>query len=144
MIDDIRALHVKHNILIRDRPVHLTREKLAERANFMMEELREFAESAGVLFMPDLYGTSFMVSSDPDQDLELQAEALVKLVYIALVTAVQMGLPWCELWDDVHSSKMQLPDGEPPRTAEILTAFGYVRTEWVGDDGRVVDAWCVS
>ncbi len=144
MINDVRALHVKHNLPIRDRPVHLTRERLAERANFLMEELREFAESAGLLFMPDLYSPSFIVSSGADQDLELQANALVELVYVAIVTAVQMGLPWRELWDDVHGSTMQLPRGELPRTAEILAAFGYIRTEWAGADGRVVDAWCVS
>src|ERR1700743_1955821 len=47
---DVRAFSVKFKQLNATTPRHLTRRKLAERANFMFEELIEFAEASGLRF----------------------------------------------------------------------------------------------
>lgn len=41
-----------------------------------------------------------------EQDLAQIADALVDLVYVAKGTAQLAGLPWQELWDDVHGANM--------------------------------------
>lgn len=105
------------------KPRHLTERKLRERHNFMAEELNEFRDAALV------------------QDLEGLADALVDLVYVAKGTANLMGLPWEELWADVHRANMEKvrgigsrgnlvdcikpPGWNPPNTKAILEAAGY-------------------
>ena len=74
-------------------------------------------------------------------DLPDAADALVDLVVFAMGTAVQRGLPWQALWDDVHRANMakvrgigrrghavdlvKPPGWVGPRTAEILRAQGW-------------------
>lgn len=123
MVGDVRAFQRKFGQLLNDQPRHLTHRKLRERVECMSEELDEFTDCA------------------LHQDLEGMADALVDLVYFALGTANMMGLPWRELWDDVHRANMakergvthrghkvdcRKPEGwVPPRTHEILKAAGY-------------------
>lgn len=158
MIEDVRAFHRKFGLLNPNVPVHLTRKKLAERANFMLEELKEFADAAGLTFDPDC--AEFVPRIlDRDQNLPLQADALVDLVYVALGTAVQMDLPWRELWDDVQRANMQKVRGEsdrayidvikpsgwvPPKTDDILARAGYDRAGWVDENDVVIDEVCVG
>lgn len=150
--DDVRAFHERFGLLHPVTPGHLTGRKLAERANFMLEELMEFAKAAGlttnVLYFADVicgrHRFEFVPMDDGDQNLDGQADALVDLVYVALGTAVQMGLPWTKLWDDVHRANMtkvrgasdrahvdvvKPPGWQPPRTAEILDEAGYQRSD---------------
>lgn len=56
------------------------------RIQMMLEELREFTQA---------------------DTLEEQADSLVDLVYFALGTAVMMGLPWDQLFDEVHRANME-------------------------------------
>lgn len=44
-------------------------------------------------------------------DLVETADALVDLSYVTLGTAVQLGLPWAQLWREVHSSNMRKRPG---------------------------------
>lgn len=163
-LEDVRAFHRRFGQLDSARPTHLTRRKLAERANFMLEELREFADGAGLapLFTLDDEGYRFVVNRvKADQDLALQADALVDLVYVALGTAAMMGLPWQALWDDVQRANMakekgpthrnmgfgsdicKPPGWEPPRTEEILSAAGYERVDFCSGD-NVDDEYCLD
>lgn len=150
--DDVREFHVKFGHLTNDSPVHLTKRKLLERIKFLQEELDEFTEAAGyerrsrVDNDNEFIDTYFEklnldLGTEVDQDLPLQADALVDMVYVALGTAVMLGLPWQELWDDVQRANMSKtrgvgkrgnlvdcikPDGwEPPKTLKILLANGY-------------------
>lgn len=118
------------------RPVHLTKRKLRERLECMQEELQEFEE--GLV----------------RQDMEEMADALVDLVYFAKGTAMMMGLPWEELWDDVHAANMEKVPGVgkrghqvdcikplgwiPPQTRAILLDHGYRREEFTN---RTHDIW---
>lgn len=102
---------------------HLTERKLRERVELLQEELNEF--DAACL----------------NQDMAEQADALVDLVYVALGTANMLGLPWEELWADVHRANMSKQRGigkrghkvdviKPPgwvgpKTMAILLQHGY-------------------
>lgn len=121
-------------------PCHLTQRKLAERITCMQEELDEFRD--GVIL----------------QDLAAQADALIDLVYFAKGTAIMLGLPWEELWDDVHSANMEkIPgvgkrghrvdlvkpaDWVPPMTLLILQDRGYDRRIFTNNHDQVLEGLC--
>ncbi len=123
MFQDVKAFHLKYGLLASDVPRMLTQRKAGERIEFMAEELREYAQA--VL----------------DNDIEKAADALVDLVYVALGTAVMMGLPWAQLWAEVQRANMQKvrgithrghkvdvmkpPGWIPPNHQPILAASGY-------------------
>lgn len=135
---DVKEFATKFNQLVSNKPTHLTLRKLAERIDFMAEELDEFEAACQT------------------QDLAEQADALVDLVYVALGTAVMLGLPWDDLWDDVHRANMEKiagvgkrghlvdcikPDGwVGPKTNEILVAAGYDKSVDGLEDMRIDDA----
>jgi len=117
-----------------DGPIHLTTAKLIERLNFMREELNELEDAVDT------------------QNLADQADALIDLVYFAKGTAVQLGLPWEELWADVHRANMakrpaatarsphdaiKPPGWHGPRTLAILEAYGYDRTRFTDQFGLI-------
>lgn len=141
MIEDVRQFHVKFDLIASLFPVHLTQAKLKERIDFMQEELDEFKVAA------------------KSQDLAEQADALVDLVYVAMGTAVMLGLPWDELWAEVQRANMdkvrgmtkrghavdvtKLPGWIPPQINDILYAHYYDPEDW-GHQGRVWDEYCVD
>jgi predicted HAD superfamily Cof-like phosphohydrolase len=122
-LEDVREFHQKFSLLNFDTPGHLTNRKLTERIECMQEELDEFTEACD------------------NQDLAAQADALIDLVYFAKGTAVMLGLPWPELWDDVQRANMAKVRGVgkrghkvdcvkpagwvPPQTIDILADAGY-------------------
>lgn len=122
-IEKIVKFNKKFGFMVHDTPTMLTRRKLIERANFMQEELNEF------------------IAAVQENDLTGVADALVDLVYVAKGTAVQLGLPWQELFNEVHRSNMAKergvgkrgnlvdlikPEGwEQPGLYEILLHHGY-------------------
>lgn len=133
------------------RPRHMTKRKLMERARFLQEELDEFIKGCGCVAGP---GDNRFEEDETLQDLAAQADALVDLVYVAKGTANLLGLPWPELWADVHRANMAKvpgkkvragvecmrdalkPEGwDPPHTDDILASVGYeegapLRPEW--------------
>lgn len=141
---DVRDFHQKFELLCFDQPGHLSAAKLMERIEFMREELNEFVEGCGLDLDPGQDG-GFTVSGD-QQDLAKQADALVDLVYVALGTAVMLGIPWDWLWDDVQRANMQKvrgvtkrghavdvtkpPGWQGPQPDRILELAGYKREDW--------------
>jgi len=121
--EDVKACHLKFNMLVGEEPSFLTDRKMKERIDFLKEELEELELSVR------------------DRDLGGQADALVDLVYVALGTAVMMGLPWQALWDEVQRANMSKvrgvgkrgmavdlikPEGwNPPDHETILNRAGY-------------------
>lgn len=119
-LEDVRRFQEKFRQLSFYHPGFLTRRKLEERARFLQEELNELLDAT---------------------TLEDQADALVDLVYVAKGTAVMMGLPWPELWDDVQRANMakvrgathrgnlvdvkKPPGWQPPNGAAILYQAGW-------------------
>lgn len=122
--EDVRDFQEKFGQLLSTDPRHLTQRKLMERWEFLNEELEEFRLAVDT------------------QDLAGQADALVDLVYVALGTANMLGLPWQDLWEDVHRANMakergvgkrghlvdciKPPGWKGPRTEDILREHGYV------------------
>ena len=85
---DVLAFHDKFGISGPEIPRLLSDEKFFFRDKFMAEELEEFH------------------TSHQHGDLAGAADALVDLVYVAMGTAVLMGLPWQPLWDAVQAANM--------------------------------------
>lgn len=148
---DVRDFHQKFGLLCFDKPARLTKRKLLERIEFMLEELKEFAEASGheVGVFQD---QAEALPGDGPQDLAGQADALVDLVYVALGTAVMLGLPWDWLWDDVQRANMakvrgmtkrghavdvtKPPGWQGPQTQRILDLAGYRHDTEERDDAQ--------
>lgn len=166
---DVYDFHRKFGLMAAVRPRHLTRHKLKERVEFLLEELQEFTEACGLdaEVMLDENGDRHTIINEvnDDQDLAQQADALVDLVYVALGTAVMLGLPWDVLWADVqranitkergvthrgHAIDVRKPAGwVGPRTEEILAAAGYDRDRFVATNraaagGAVCEDLCAD
>jgi predicted HAD superfamily Cof-like phosphohydrolase len=148
---DVEKFHNKFGIMSAELPRHITHRKLKERLEFLFEELFEFASGCG--FVVSVNGNPIGMKGSEhitpiefmemdQQDMPEMADALIDLVYVAKGTAVMMGLPWKELWDDVQRANMAKvrgvgkrghavdcvkPEGwEPPQTLKILEGWGYV------------------
>lgn len=122
-VADVRAFMVKFGILVADTPGLTEPVLLEDRFDLMQEELTEFKNAMRALDLPKM------------------ADALVDLVYVTLGTAVQLGLPWQALWDDVQRANMtkvpgmthrgqahdvtKPPGWAGPRTDEILREAGW-------------------
>ena len=94
---DVKKFHEKFGLLVGRKPQRLTIRKMKERIEFLQEELDELKSA---------------VESD---NFPEQADALVDIVYVALGTAVMMGLPWKSLWDDVQRANMEKVRGVTKR-----------------------------
>jgi predicted HAD superfamily Cof-like phosphohydrolase len=89
---------------------------VVERIKFMEEELYEFEDATRMA------------------DMVKAADALADLVYVALGTAHQMGLPFDEIWASVHKANMQKMRGIGKRGM----VFDAVKPpEWVGPETEI-------
>lgn len=134
---DVKKFHEKFGLLVGRKPQRLTARKMKERIEFLQEELDELKSA---------------VESD---NFPEQADALVDIVYVALGTAVMMGLPWKELWDDVQRANMAKVRGItkrghavdcakpygwiPPMTTFILEDQGFDSDRTPVDDPCMMD-----
>lgn len=135
--DDVQDFHRQLELWpVVHSPAHVDPIVLQQRIAFLQEELDEFREAVEA------------------NDLAKQADALIDLVYVAKGTALMAGLPWAELWTDVHSANMQKKRGptkrghamdaykpagwQPPITEQLLLEAGYNREQWFSDDGRLL------
>lgn len=96
-LENVREFHNKFMVPMAETPHILDRDAQTFRRNFLKEELREFDEGYAV------------------KDISMMGDALVDLVYIAVGTALMMGLPWAEMWANVQERNMAKelakPDG---------------------------------
>lgn len=92
--EDVKVFHETFNAPVGDNPHMLERERSLARADWMREEVDEFLEAENV------YG---------------QADAMIDLIYFALGTMVEMGIPPQELFEIVQAANMEKlwPDGKP-------------------------------
>lgn len=120
MLNDVHSFHRKFSVPMATQPSLLDESTLAFRTKFLYEELVEFESSAQAA------------------DLDGMADALVDLVYVALGTALIMGLPWDQLWDRVQAANMAKrlakPDGSDSKRGSPLDV---VKPEgWTAPDHR--------
>ena len=141
-LEDVRAFQKKFDILNNSVPTMVTKRKLLERIECMQEELDEFRKAV------------------EEQDFPEQADALIDIVYFAKGTAVMMGLPWTELWNDVQRANMEKvrgvgkrghavdlvkPEGwKKPDGEAILKAAGWRKSEYTDEVGRVDEDLCAD
>ena len=96
--ESVREFHERFGVPVAETPTELAETEFKYRFNFLDEELVELHEA-------------WM-----NGDLVKQADALIDLVYVALGTALMMGLPWEDLFAIVHRANMQkrrVAVGEP-------------------------------
>ena len=105
-MEDVRAFYEKFNQPMAKSPTNvlITPDRVYERAAFMQEELDEFKRGA------------------VQADLAEMADALIDLVYVVKGTAIEMGLPWEELWMDVQRANMAKVIGQTKRGIKIDVA----------------------
>jgi len=144
-IYDVHHFHQRFGQLAPDEITHLTQRKLAERANFHLEEaVVEFRKAAA------------------SQDMALMADALVDAVYVLKGTAVMLGLTgiWRHLWNDVHEANMRKVPGTThrgnkvdvmkppgwvgPQTGAVLCMAGYDKAQFCNLLGEVDETKCLD
>ena len=102
MLDDVADFHLEVlQLTATESPTLLSQEFCMERFRFMSEEIEEFVD-AGI--KGDMVGV---------------ADALADVIYVALGTAYQMGLPFQAIWDHVHRANMRKVRGEAKRGNSI-------------------------
>lgn len=99
-----------------DLPTLVDEEFVLARVNFLSEELDEFVEAATA---GDIVGA---------------ADALTDIVYVAMGTALTMGIPLDKVWDVVHAANMKKVKG----TTKRGIANDAVKPEgWVGPERAI-------
>ena len=90
----VRDFHKKFGHPVSDTPCLLQKERVEKRYKWMLEELNEFLDAP---------------------DMAEQADAMIDLIYFALGTMVEMGIPPEQLFEIVQQANMAKlwPDGKP-------------------------------
>lgn len=115
--EDVKAFFDRFGVPYAVRPTLLDDNTMDFRLARLEEEVREF------------------IDSHMGGDLEGCADALVDLVYIALGTALCMGLPWQALWDEVQRANMEKVRAEHPAQSKHGTTLDVVKPEgWRAPD----------
>lgn len=117
MFRDVGEFH-EHvlNVYPTKIPALMSLEFCVERSRFLAEELDEFATAVGEA---NIVGVS---------------DALADLIYIALGTAYQMGLPFDDIWKAVHSANMRKERGITKRGNKI---DAIKPAGWVGPEAEI-------
>ena len=124
--DDVMAFHEKFvPDTIPDSPRMLPAELAEFRMKFMSEELLEFAVAQG------------------RYDLPAAADALIDLVYVAMGTAIMMGLPWDHIWDAVHDANMRKLRTESPGASKRGSRYDVIKPAgWTPPNvAKIIDAY---
>lgn len=119
--DEVWFFHDKFDLPRPETPQLLDDDTFFYRDEFLREELNEFHEA------------------HQHGDLAGAADALVDLVYVALGTAVMMGLPWAELWDEVQRANMAKVRARDVSESKRDSPLDVVKPEgWVPPDIKAV------
>lgn len=157
--DDVSQLHSNFDFLVSSRPNKLTNDKMRERLELIAEEFLELVQASGfdLHIVLDPWGSiekiEIKTSCEFIPSFVDQSDALIDITYVVMGTAVSMGLPWQELWDDVHRANLSKKVGvtkrghkkdlvKPdnwigPKTEEILLNNGYDPNQEGIDDYEV-------
>lgn len=110
-IDDVKEFHKKFEIPMAERPSVMHPTMARFRVNFMQEELDEFVEA---------YDKG---------DVAVMVDSLIDLVYVALGTALIMGVSegqWQRCWDIVQLANMAKVRGVSGRSSyDVVKPEGW-------------------
>jgi predicted HAD superfamily Cof-like phosphohydrolase len=123
LMQDVMDFHKKFDVPIHPYPKVLDQAMFEYRYTFLKEELDEFADA------------------HYEGDLQQCADALVDIVYVALGTAIIMGLPFDELWDPVQRANMAKRRAATATESKRGSSFDVIKPDgWVGptDEQKLV------
>jgi len=110
---DVGDFHRKFGLPVAEdtAPNTLTDDMLAFRGKFLVEELVEFFEAAGLRRLANSirHDTEVLLRPqfrDGTPDLEKMADAIGDLIYVALGTAHKMGVPFEAIWAEIQRANM--------------------------------------
>lgn len=119
MFKDVQDFHFKFGIHLNEKPAMLTMTESVFRTVRMQEELGEYIKAV------------------TEQDLVKASDALADLIYFALGTAAQMGLPFEDIWDAVHTANMDKRKAHG-NEGKYKDGKDVVKPpNWVGPEGRI-------
>jgi predicted HAD superfamily Cof-like phosphohydrolase len=92
--EDVKEFHVRFNHPNSDIPAMIEQDRAKKRYNWMLEEIDEFLEA---------------------EDIYMQADAMIDLIYFALGSLVEMGIKPDKLFGIVQKANMSKlwTDGKP-------------------------------
>lgn len=115
--DLVKDMHVHFKIPMEATPGFLDEDTMEFRLNFLKEELKE---------INDAWEAS---------DLEEIADGLIDLIIVALGTAAMMGLPFNEMFMEVHEANMRKVRVEHAGESKRGHGFDLKKTvDWKGPD----------
>ena len=116
--DMVREFHSCFNHPIAETPKMLEENRVINRGKWMQEELDEFYES---------------------ENMYEQADAIIDLIYFAIGTLVEMGMPPDELFSIVHEANMAKlwEDGKPHYNADGKTIKPKT---WIDPEPKFIQA----
>jgi predicted HAD superfamily Cof-like phosphohydrolase len=138
--DDIIKFHVKFELHYDGKPRELEPDLALFRTGFMIEELAEYARSAGfrniAQTLEELHehikqGSHWLVKRHETTDLETQFDSLIDLTYVALGTSHMHGFNFDEGWRRVHEANMakvrveNLADSKRGSTFDVIKPRGW-------------------
>ena len=114
---EVYAFMEKFRVPMAIEPSFLDSKAFAFRANFMGEELNEFCQAHA---KKDMHGC---------------ADALVDLAYVLHGTALMMGIPWCQIWNEVQRANMAKMRAVSKTQSKRKSSLDVVKPEgWRGPD----------
>jgi predicted HAD superfamily Cof-like phosphohydrolase len=128
--DKVRAFHVAMGQPTADRPQMLTVERVRLRLALILEEVSELADALGssgytvrrIETVIEWLGRDEFKRA---QNLTEAADALADISYVVAGTAVEMGIPLGEVFDEVHASNMTKLGGTVREDGKLLKPPGY-------------------
>lgn len=116
ILSDVRAFHEVCDVPIRSRPSFPGIDRVTLRNRLLWEEFNEYQEAVA------------------NRDIVATADAIADIIYIAVGTALEFGIPLDRVWDEVQRSNMAKVD---PVTGKVRKRFdGKVEKPrgWRGPD----------
>ena len=109
IFEQVKKFHIAFDHPVHDKPKLLSPDRVKSRSDWMIEEIKEFIDSDTV---------------------EEQADAMIDLIYFAVGTLVEMGVPPQKLFDIVQEANMSKiwPDGKPHfrKDGKVIKPEGWI------------------
>jgi predicted HAD superfamily Cof-like phosphohydrolase len=125
-LDDLYEFHHAFEVPVQEAPQWPSEDRIALRKKLLSEEFIE------------------LMNGIDKRDLVNTAQELVDLIYVALGTALEFGLPVHHVWEAIHAANMAKlgPDGKPVKRADgkVIKPEGWqkpdIETAIYGAAGR--------
>lgn len=93
--EDVIKFHKKFGVTVRDKPELQDIYRMDKRHTWLEEEVKE------------------LKLAYEEQDLEATADAIGDIIYVALGTAAECGIPMDAVWDEIQAANMRKETAGP-------------------------------